>query len=98
MPEAPMPQDAAESTSGDAMSEVNALGQGLASLAEKAAGSNLSDSAKQKLATALEAFQAFAAEASGAEEGAESASPEQGVSTPEQGASGAMPMSPGRRA
>lgn len=79
----------------DALSEVQTVGEGLAALAEKAsAAGGLSDSAKEALAAAVQAFQAFAAEAMGGEPGP---AEEEGVTSPEQGGSGAVPVGPGGR-
>ncbi len=86
MPEAPMtpgtpPDDA--TGGGDINAAINQLGEGLA----KIAGSDLPPEAKKAFDAALQAFTAGAQILSGG--GSQAA----GATTPEQGASGAQPMS-----
>ncbi len=99
MPEGQMPPEAAPAEQkpegGGPAEALNALGQGLSDVAgAMAQDPGVPDGAKQAFASALEAFKAGMAALEGGGEGPQ---PEQGVSTPEQGASGAQPANMGRR-
>lgn len=100
MPEAPVPEGGAPmpEQGGGAAEAVAKVGEVLQKLAESATSNpEVPDEAKTAIQASLEAFQAFAdALSGGGGSSGPQPQPEQGVTTPEQGASGAQPMSMGR--
>ncbi len=84
MPE--IPQDAPpEAAQGP---DLDGLGQNISALVEAVGSSDAPDNVKQAAAGLMQAFQAFAEATQGG------AAPAGGATTPEQGASGAVPASP----
>jgi hypothetical protein len=98
-PEAGAPtEQSQEEGGGDVAAKVQKLDGDLGQFIEAALSSaEIPDSVKQKLSAVGEAWASALAELSGEGNGETEAVPEQGVSTPEQGNTGAMPMSMGRR-
>jgi hypothetical protein len=100
MPEAPVPQggaDEAPAQGGGVAEKIVSLDRDLAQLAQVVTqNEQIPDELKAPLQASVEAFRAFAQGLTEFAGGGGGQAPQQGVVSPEQGASGAQPVSMGR--